>query len=210
MDARFKMNPPDDEIRLLQQEICRFAKRAGARRLFDGAFGALGVRVPGRPLALVTGTGLDLDRIMPVDTILCDLDGNLAVSGAAEPPGDLSFILNAFKRRRFLGAIGHFYPPYATAFSCAAETIPLVTEPAKRILKEILPVKCTSCPHRFEGLCECQEGQRKSYAAVDQLLIKNDGIVLTGRDLADVFERALLLEHTAKVAYLMRRTGQNH
>lgn len=135
--------------------------------------------------------------------ILLDLEENILDKPAGLiPPAETPYVINAFRKRRDIRAIGHFHPPVATAFSLSPRGIPLIAADSRRRLKEILPVKCKTCPSRFEGLCACIEGQRKSYAGVNVLLLEDDGIVTLGKDLAAVLMLAETVEHAARVAHI--------
>lgn len=88
--------------------------------------------------------------------------------------------------------------------SLTSNGIPLITAHSRQTLKEILWVSCQTCPSRFEGLCACMEGQRKSYAGVNVLLLEDNGIVTLGKNLTEVLSFADLVEQTARTAWLIK------
>lgn len=115
---------------------------------------------------------------------------------------EASYVANAYKDRRTIYSIGHFHAPYTTAFSFHSKGIPLVTGSSKSDPKEILIVRCETCPSRFLGLCECKEGQRKNCGGVNILLLEGDGFIVLGADIKEVFHLAELVETNAKTAFL--------
>ena len=186
-----------------QRQLCRYSKLAADRGLFCGDREFLSVRIPGSDIILITPPGADLGDITPEETLMMNLkDLRPADPDRSSSPPDAVFLADAYLRRQSISAIGHFHPPYATAFSIDLKNIPFATRPAREILKEILQVKCVSCPSRFAGLCECFEGQRKSYAGVNILLLEADGIVTLGANLAEAIYLANGVEQNARIAYL--------
>ena len=172
-------------------------------RLLTGMAGFLSVRVPESETVLTTPIGVHSIDLHPEDLILLDFNKKrVARNNERMPPDDISFAINAYQRRPTIFSIGHFHPPYATALSKQNKKSAFETHIAADGVGEILRVKCETCPHRFEGLCECIEGQRKSYGGVNTLLIEGDGIVTLGATLEAVCRQAEWVEQNAKTAYL--------
>ncbi|MDF1593798.1 MAG: class II aldolase/adducin family protein [Desulfobacterales bacterium] len=184
-------------------ELCRFSAKAYVRRLCGPFTGLLSVRLPHGDRVLITPAGASLGEIGPENLILLDLEENIIEKPAGViAPADTPYVINSYKKRRDVFAIGHFHPPFATAYSITSSEIPLITAHSRRTLREILRVKCQTCPSRFEGLCLCMEGQRKSYAGVNILLLEDNGIVTLGKNLGEVLSFAGLVEETARIAWL--------
>lgn len=185
--------------------LWRYTREAFEKGLLNGALGFLSVRV-GKNQALITPPVFEVKKLMPQEMLLYDFKGHRRVpAGRAEDHPEIDFVLNTMKVRHDIFAVGHFHPWYATAFSKVSRSIPFVVNTAEAVLKEILWVKCKTCPHRFEGLCQCVEGQRKSYTGVNHLLIEKDGIVTMGKDLKEVCALAELMESNAKAAYQLSK-----
>ena len=183
--------------------MSRSAATAYARGLCGQFTGLLSVRLPHSDRVLVTPAGASFAEIGPEKMILLDLEENILEKPAGVVvPADAPYVLNSYKKRRDVFAVGHFHPPCATAYSLAAAGIPLVTDHSRQTLREILWVACKTCPSRFEGLCACLEGQRKSYAGVNVLLLEHNGVVTLGKNLAEVLALADLVEQAARTAWL--------
>jgi ribulose-5-phosphate 4-epimerase/fuculose-1-phosphate aldolase len=196
---------PDENLNFFRAELCRFSAKAYAMGLCAQFTGLLSVRLPPGDRVLVTPAGALLGEIGPENLILLDLEENIiAKPEGVIVPTDTTYVINSYKKRRDIFAIGHFHPPFATAYSITTNGIPLITAHSRRTLKEILRVKCRTCPSRFEGLCLCIEGQRKSYAGVNVLLLEGNGIVTLGKNLTEVLSFAGLVEETARIAWLFR------
>lgn len=195
----------DENLNFFKAELYQFSIKAYARGLCGQFTGLLSVRIPHSDQALVTPAGTPLAEIGPEKMILLDLEENiLEKPTGVMVPADTPYVINSYRKRRDVFAIGHFHPPFATAYSLTSSEIPLITAHSRRTLKEILRVNCQTCPSRFEGLCACIEGQRKSYAGVNVLLLEDNGIVTLGKNLTDVLSLADMVEHTARTAWLFR------
>jgi ribulose-5-phosphate 4-epimerase/fuculose-1-phosphate aldolase len=190
-------------LNFFRAELSQFSAKAYARGLCGQFTGLLSVRIPQSDRVLVTPAGTPLAEIGPEKMILLDLEENILEKPAGVmAPADTPYVINSYKKRRDVFAIGHFHPPFATAYSLTSNGIPLITAHSRRTLKEILRVKCQTCPSRFEGLCACIEGQIKSYAGVNVLLLEDNGIVTLGKSLTEVLSLADLVEDTARTAWL--------
>lgn len=193
----------DENLNFSRAELCQFSVKASARGLCGPFTGLLSVRLAPGDRVLVTPAGAHLGEIGPEKLILLDLEENIIEKPAGViVPADTPYVINSYKKRRDVFAVGHFHPPFATAYSITSSGIPLITPHSRRTLKEILRVKCPTCPSRFEGLCQCIEGQRKSYAGVNVLLLEDNGIVALGKNLGEVLSFAGLAEETARAAWL--------
>ncbi|MFC1799241.1 class II aldolase/adducin family protein [Thermodesulfobacteriota bacterium] len=179
----------------------QYTKESFEKGLLDESGGFLSVRIA-NDRVMITPPAAKQEMFLTQEVPLYDMNGSrLAPSGQVEDHPEIDFVLETMKARHDVSAVGHFHPHYATAFSRNERSIPFVVSTAETVLKEILWVRCKTCPHRFEGLCQCIEGQRKSYAGVNNLLIENDGIVCMGEDLKAICDLANLMEENAKVAY---------
>jgi len=195
-------NPASGKIAFFKQQLCHYSKLAAHRGLFCGEGEFLSVRIPGSDIILIMPEETGLEGVAPEETLIM----NLKSAPPAGPerlslPANAAFLIDAYLKRQSISAIGHFHPPYATAFSTCAKNIPFATHPGRQILKEILWVKCTTCPSRFAGLCECIEGQRQSYGGVNIIMLEADGIVTLGANLKEVFYLADWVESNARSAY---------
>ncbi|MCJ7830107.1 MAG: class II aldolase/adducin family protein [Desulfobacterales bacterium] len=179
------------------------AGNAFRRHLTCAGLGAISVRLPLDGLFLITPFGVGLGDVRPEEICLFDARGKgvEASTGLAAPP-ETPLYLNAYRERPYVNAIAHLHPPYATAYAVRGRLFPLLTGTGRRVLKEVLKVDCRECPSRLSGLCICNTDVRLGHAGVGALLIKEDGILTLGADLAAVLHLADLVENTAKAAYL--------
>ena len=192
-----------DIVQRSRQTVAVTAGKAYQRHLTCAGLGAISVRLPLDDLFLITPFGVGLGDVRSDQICLIDTEGKPAETfpGLAAPP-ETPLYLNAFRERPDVNAIAHLHPPYATAYAVRGQVFPLLTGTIRRALNEVLKVDCRECPSRFSGLCTCNTDVRLGHAGVGALLLKQDGILSLGADLATVLHLADLVENAARVAYL--------
>jgi ribulose-5-phosphate 4-epimerase/fuculose-1-phosphate aldolase len=188
-------------IQQSRQALVTTAQDACQRRLIAETFGVISMRLPMVGLFLITPIGASFEDIRNEDTCLIDATGNLQ-QGITDLklPSETKFHLKCYMVRTDINAIVHVHPPHASAYALRGEVFELVTDTARSEIKEVLRVQCGGCISRFCGLCSCRTDIRTSYAGVNVLLLKEDGIVTLGASLKDVLDLADLAEQTARTA----------
>jgi ribulose-5-phosphate 4-epimerase/fuculose-1-phosphate aldolase len=176
------------------QESCR-------RHLTVSGHGIISLRLPVADLFLITPYETSLEDLRSED--LCLINGRGEViegdSGSLLPP-ETKFHLKSFAVRTDINVIAHLYPPSASAYAARNEVFDLVTETARSQIKEVLRVQCGECISRFCGLCSCRTDIRVSYAGVNVMLLKEDGLVILGASLDDALNLTDIAEETARIA----------
>ena len=180
-----------------RQQLLKAIKNAVCRGLFNGSTGFLSTRIHHTQDILIAPGTLSSSNLKPEDYIWVDLNANVRNFSDFETAPSLEFIIDAYRMRPEINAIGHFHPPAATGLSRMDREFPVVDSISGRKVGEVLRVGCRTCPSRFAGLCSCFENQRSSYAGVNALLIRDDGIVTLDQHLSGVIERAEKMERIA-------------
>jgi L-fuculose-phosphate aldolase len=185
----------------LRRELSEVSRRAFLRGLVTATGGNMSVRVPGTEKILVTPSGISLEEVDPKDNILVDFEGKiLSSSRELKPSKETSFHLSVYRLRPDVGAIAHFHPPYATAYSNKGKPLPLATISSRVILKEVPWVEC-AIPGSKE-LCDFVSDGIMRYPGVKVLLMKEHGVLALGPDLKAAYYLADLVEATAKIAFI--------
>jgi L-fuculose-phosphate aldolase len=153
------------------------------RGLAGGTGGNLSLRIPGTDTVLIAPTGVALDDVSPDASVLVDLEGTIL-----ESPLGLSF-------REDVMAVVHVHPPYAAAFSCTGEPLPLRTVPSLLILKEAPGLPCFN-PGSKELADHVTEAIRK-IPDLKALLMEDHGILALGPDMYTAYYTADPVEHPA-------------
>ena len=192
-----------DIILQYRQTLVASAREAYRRHLTAGTYGVISVRLPLAGLYLISSMGTNFGDMRNEDICLIDTSGNLQEETTGlELPSETKYHLKSYTVRTDINAIFHLYPPYASAYARRGKPFNLITDPARSRIKEVLKVQCGECISRFCGLCSCRTDIRTSYAGVNVLLLKEDGMVTLGTSLDDVFYLTELAETTAKNAFI--------
>jgi len=191
---------PDIKLRS-RQALADTAQEAYHRHLTASTQGVISLRLPVDGLFLITPFETSLEDLRSGDLCLINGSGEVieGVPGSQLPP-ETKYHLKSFTVRTDINAIAHLYPPSASAYAARNEVFDLVTETARSTIKEVLRVQCGECISRFCGLCSCRTDIRVSYAGVNVLLLKEDGLVTLGASLDDILNLADIAEETARIA----------
>ena len=201
--TRVSLEKTPDIMQQYRQALVDTAREACQRHLSAGTFGVISFRLPVAGLFLITPIETSFADIRNGDICLIDSTGNLQKEiGGLKLPPETKFHLKSYTVRTEINAIAHLHPPYASAYALRGKEFGLVTQTARSKIKEVLRVQCGECISRFCGLCSCRTDIRTSYAGVNVLLLKEDGIVTLGTDLEGVMNLADLAEKTAQAAFV--------
>ena len=184
----------------LREELTRVSRLSYHRGHVGGTGGNISARVPGEDAVLITATGVSLGDTTPENIVKVTLFAEMCdPNGAWRPSKETGFHCSVFRLRPDVGAIVHVHPPFATAFSCLNEPLPLVTISARANLKE---VPCVGlAPAGSADLRRYVEEGIKAYPSVKALLMREHGILALGKDLVNGYNIADLVEDTAKIAH---------
>ncbi len=185
-----------------RQALARTAREAFQRHLSAEKRGVISTRLPKPGLFLITPFETSFEDIKSGDTCLVDATGTLLEgTPGRELPPETSYHLKSYMVRTDINAIAHLYPPWVSSYAQQGKVFDLVTDEARRVIKEVLWVQCRDCVSRFCGLCSCRTDIRTSYAGVNVLLLKEDGMVTLGTSLEDALNLAHLAEETARESF---------
>ena len=185
-------------------ELVRVAREMLAMGLVTGTSGNLSVRLADDTV-LVTPSGVAYSTMRAEDLVAVDLDGH-AIGHGLEPSVDTMTHLAIYSSRSDVRAVIHTHSPYATAFSTVHRPIPsLITEYAGFLggdvrLIDYLPPAMPALAYRMaEGI-----GQDRA------VLLPNHGVIAVGENLPKAFHAAVVVEESARVAFLALHLGTPH
>jgi L-fuculose-phosphate aldolase len=194
----FERDAPSSEEKELRGQLSEFVRRAYRQRLFISTQGSFSARLSAASF-VITPYSVDRGSLEPWQLAL--VDNGRAEAGAA--PSRAAEIHDAIYRSHpDVGAIINAYPVNATAFSVCGAVVDTRTIPESYIVAR-RPVRA---PY---GL------QFESPAAVAALvssrapavMLENDGVLVTGVDILDAFDRLEVLEATAEALINARALG---
>src|SRR5271157_4054526 len=197
----FPREDPSSQEKDLRRRLCEFVRRAYRQRLFISTQGSYSARVDERGF-LITPYEVDRGTLDVCDLVLVR-DGR---AEAGKPPSKAATIHQAIYRAHpAVGAIVNAYPVNATAFSVTGTALDSRTIPESYVVVR----NVGRAPY---GL---QFGDGRDVAALlaptrPALLLDNDGVLVTGADVLEAFDRLEVLESTAEAIINARAIGSLH
>jgi ribulose-5-phosphate 4-epimerase/fuculose-1-phosphate aldolase len=198
------VNDPVTQARLDLTTALRAAARHG---LNEGVCNHFSMAVPGRDeLFLVNPQGLHWSEITPADLVMADGEGNV-IEGNYPVEASAFFIHGRIHQgNRRAQVVLHTHMPYATALTSIADgRIEMCTQNAFRFWDRI------AYDERYGGVAlSNDEGDRMCRALGDKdiLFLRNHGVIVTGRTVAQAYDDLYYLERTALVQVLAMQTGR--
>ena len=194
----FTPSPPGSHENELRRRLSEFVRRAYRQRLFISTQGSYSARVD-RDSFLITPSEVDRGVIDVRDLVL--MRDSHAETG--KQPSKAALIHEAIYRAHpEVGAIVNAYPVNATAFSVTGTTLDSRTIPESYVVVR----NVGRAPY---GL---QFGNGRDLAALlaptrPALVLDNDGVLVTGSDVLEAFDRLEVLESTAEAIINARAVG---
>ena len=169
----------------------------------DTIYGHVSARIEASEHVWMKPHTLGLEEVRPHDVIRIDLDGNKL---AGELPRHMEFPIHTevYRRRQDVRCVVHTHPPYATAFSAVDEPLRPVNHEgtlfAPSLPRFVLTSDLIVTPALGQAVAGC-------LGESNGLLLKNHGIVVVGRSVAEACVTAIVLEKAAHMQLLARQYG---
>lgn len=180
-------------------DLAGYGRRAVADGLVSGPSGNLSVRAGDE--VTVTPRKVPLDALDPADCPVVSLDGRL-LRGDREPSSETPMHL-AIYRATGAGAVVHTHSPYATALSTVASELPAVHYTIVGLGGPL-----AVAPYATFGTDELAGHVLAALAGRTAALLASHGTVAYGADLAEAYQRAVLVEWLATLYVRARRLGE--
>jgi len=158
-------------------------------------------------LIVIKPSGVEYDKLSPIDFPIVDLDGNL-VEGYLEPSSDTSTHIELYKAFPNIGGITHTHSLYATSFAQAGRPIkPYGTTHADCFCSAI-PCTHKMAPNEISENYEKHTGLiiAETFANIDPermhaVLVQSHGPFTWGDSAYDSVKTAIILENVAHMAF---------
>ena len=194
----FAHDPSSKHEQALRAKLSEFVRRAYRQRLFISTQGSFSARLDGGRFLI---TPYQEDRGTLGGHQLVMISGGQAEAGAT--PSRAARIHDAIYRRHpQIGAIINAYPVNGTAFSVTGAVLDSRTIPESYIV--IRQVGRVPYGLQFEDAQALSEEVSPRRPAV---LLENDGVMVTGADVLEAFDRLEVLESTAEAIINCRAIG---
>ncbi len=171
--------------------------------LVVGTAGNVSAREPGSTRFWITPSGVDYARLTRNQLVQVNLAGRQH-AGQLRPSSDTMIHAAIYRRRDDVVGIVHTHSVFATVFSVLRREIPaLLAEAAGylggpvHIMKYLPPASPDLGQEAAAGL-----GEHRA------VLLPNHGVIAVGESVESAFTAALLVEQSARVAYLATLLGK--
>jgi L-fuculose-phosphate aldolase len=182
----------------LRARLAEFVRRAYRQRLFISTQGSFSARVDATSF-LITPYRQDRGTIDVHDLVLVR-DGDCEAGGV--PSRAARIHEEIYRRHTGIGAIINAYPVNATAFSVTGAPLDSRTIPESYIV--IREVRRFPYGLQFSDAAALAAGMPPRRPAA---LLENDGVMVTGGDILEAFDRLEVLESTAEAIINCRTVG---
>ena len=185
-----------------RKDVARFMRRLYRHGLTTTSGGNISLRLS-KDIILITASATDKGTMKWKDV------GIMSIKGENLTPDlklsiEYAMHLNIYKKNNDISAIIHAHPVFATSFTAMKSTIDtsLIAE-ARAICGEPRFV-----PYALMGSEDLAEVVAENSADADVLLLENHGILTTGSNLLQAFDKMEVLENAAKMTLIIEMTGR--
>lgn len=165
-------------------------------------------------LVVIKPRGIEYDELTADDMSVVDYDGNLIEGSKLLPSVDLDIHMEIYKNFEEVGGIAHTHSTWATAWSQALRSIPVLgTTHGDHFYGE---VPCTRQLTKDEiagdyernlGKIICEIFEGRDILSMGAVLAAGHGPFTWGKDAASSVEHSVILEELAKMAKLSEDLG---
>lgn len=186
----------EEETRL-RAGLCRVGALCYQKGYIVGADGNLSARMRDGTL-LVTPAGAMKGFLESHHLAHVDLDGRVLDAGP-RPSSEVAIHLVSYRERPDVEAVVHTHPPHAVALSIAGIDMQLPVIPEVIVTIGGTP----TTPYATPGTQELPDSIRAIVRCSDTLIMRNHGAVTLGANLMDAFKKLDMVEHTARILWLV-------
>jgi L-fuculose-phosphate aldolase len=185
----FEPEPPSSNENEVRRRLCEFVRRAYRQRLFISTQGSYSARVD-ESAFLITPYQVDRGAVDVQDLVLvseCRAEARKTPSRAAALHAAI------YREHPQVGAIVNAYPVNATAFSVTGMALDCRTIPESYVVAR----------HIGRAPYGMQFGDGRDLARLisptqPAIILENDGVLVTGADVLETFDRLEVIESTAE------------
>jgi L-fuculose-phosphate aldolase len=194
----FTPDPAPSREREVRRRLCEFVRRAYRQRLFISTQGSYSARVSETSFA-ITPYRADRGTVEVEDLVLVS-EGR--AEAGKEPSRAAGIHEEIYRRHRGVGAIINAYPVNATAFSVTGAPLDTRTIPESYVV--VRQVGRAPFGLQFGDGAELAGMVSARQPAI---ILENDGVLVTGGDVLETFDRLEVLESTAEALINCRALG---
>jgi len=185
-----------------RKEVARFMRRLYKHGLTTTSGGNISLRLS-EELILITPSATDKGRMRWKEVGIVTIMGE-NLTPHLKPSIETAMHLAIYKKKKEVQSIVHAHPVFASLFTAIKAKINTsLTAEAKAILGDPLFVK-----YALMGSPALAEVAAENILNADILLLENHGILTTGTNLLQAFDKIEVLENAAKMTLMAEMTGR--
>lgn len=155
-------------------------------------------------LVVIKPSGVPYEHLRPEDLVVVDLNGNV-VEGNLKPSVDTPAHLEIYQALEDVKGVVHTHSTYATAFAVLGRELPVYTTELADLFGGPIPISNYVRPGDVgigkEFVRLTQPGRYRA------LLLRSHGVFTAGHAPEDALKAAEIVEHSAKIAFLVELLG---
>jgi L-fuculose-phosphate aldolase len=185
-----------------RKEVARFMRRLYKNGLTSTSGGNISLRITD-DIIIITPSATDKGRMRWKEVGILTITGE-NLTPELKPSIESEMHLSVYKKKKDVKAIVHAHPVFASAFTamkCKINTA--LTAEACAILGKPLLV-----PYALMGTGDLAKMVSDSIINSDILLLENHGILTTGLNLLQAFDKIEVLENAAKMTLIVEMTNK--
>jgi L-fuculose-phosphate aldolase len=191
-----------DKYKSERKEVAHFMRRLYKHGLTTTSGGNISLKITD-DLILITPTATDKGRMKWKEVGIVNIFGE-NLTPQLKPSIEMAMHLAIYKRKNDVLAIVHAHPVFASLFTAIKAKINTnLTSEAKAILGDPLLVR-----YAVMGSGALAEVAAENILKSDILLLENHGILTTGSNLLQAFDKIEVLENAAKMTLMTEMTGR--
>jgi len=170
----------------------------------DFTRGHISMRLPDdTQLFFMKPHSMGLDEITMQNILTIDLEGNV-VAGSARRHSEVYIHSEIFKARSDVNCVIHTHPPYSVALSASGRPAKCYSQPSALFYDALGVYSDTINLIRTSAM---GAGVAKALGPHRAVLLKNHGVVVTGKDIAETVIGTIMLENAAMVQMIAEAAG---
>ena len=171
------------------------------RGLVVASGGNLSARIPGRDAFVVTAAGTWLDRLVPDEFSVVDLQGAV-IGGNPGPSSEWKLHWRTYQARPDVNAVVHLHPQTAVVLDALGHEVRLLTLDHVVYLRRVARV-----PFFHNGSDALAEASAEASRDADAVILANHGCSTLGATVEMAYRRALNLEEAAHNTFRCLQLG---
>jgi len=191
-----------DKYKAERKEVARFMRRLYKHALTTTSGGNISLRVSEK-IILITPSATDKGRMKWKEVGIINIFGE-NLTPHLKPSIETEMHLSIYRKKKDVLAIVHAHPVFASLFTAIKAKINTkLTAEAKAILGDPLLVR-----YAVMGSRALAEVAAENILKSDVLLLENHGILTTGSNILQAFDKIEVLENAAKMTLMTEMTGK--